>query len=134
MKIGTQGTKISIFSHFSKVEIYFKQLIVKISNSEICYFGRFIRILRANLNFGSFCETKSGFNFFAGSFFETKSGFKLYFASLGGFFFCAKYQDLKIAVFWPKFTISRVSNKTSHIFYILNETDFLWVFFKLIFF
>ena len=70
-----------------------------------------------NLNFGSFCETKSGFNFFAGSFFETKSGFKLYFGSLGGFFFfCAKYQNLKIAVFWPKFTISRVSNKTSHIF------------------
>ena len=47
MKIGTQGTKISIFSHFSKVEIYFKQLIVKISNSEICYFGKFIRISSA---------------------------------------------------------------------------------------
>ena len=66
-----------------------------------------------NLNFGSFCETKSGFNFFAGSFFETKSGFKLYFGSLVGFFF-EIYQELKIAVFWPKFTITGVSMKPGH--------------------
>ena len=38
-KLRLRAPQISIFSHFSKVEIYFKQLIVKISNSEICYFG-----------------------------------------------------------------------------------------------
>ena len=46
-KLRLRAPQISIFSHFSKVEIYFKQLIVKISNSEICYFGKFIRISSA---------------------------------------------------------------------------------------
>ena len=32
----------------------------------------------------------------------------------GGFFFvCAKFHGSKIAVFWPKFTISRVLNRVS---------------------
>ena len=90
--LALRAPKITLFSHFSTFEIYFKQLIVKISNSEICYFGKIIRILRRNFGFVSFRETKSGFNIFVGSFFETKSGFKLYFGSLGVFIFFEMYQ------------------------------------------
>ena len=38
--LALMAPKISIFSQISKLQIYFKQLIVKISNSEICYLGR----------------------------------------------------------------------------------------------
>ena len=52
----------------------------------------------------------SGFNKSKVSFFSNQSGVTFYFLSfLVVFFFSAWFQRRKIAVFWPKFTISRVS-------------------------
>ena len=45
-------------------------------------------------------------------FFWNHCGFTRYFELLGGIFFSAWFQRRKIAVFWLKFTISRVSKKT----------------------
>ena len=40
---------ISIFWHFSRLQIYFKQLIVKISISEICYLARIYKHFKGNI-------------------------------------------------------------------------------------
>ena len=54
-----------------------------------------------------FCETKVVSKFKLVFFCETK----VVSSHFGGIFFCREFQRLKIAVFWPKFTICWVSMK-----------------------
>ena len=73
-----------------------------------------MRYHRVNLEKVIYRDTSGGFKKSKVSFCETSGGFKENLGHFGGiFFFVTWFQAPKIAVFWPKFTISGVSCQTS---------------------
>ena len=84
-------------------------------------------ILTGNLKNGQFSWNQNGFSLFFCQIFWNFFGFKLIFWDLGGiFFFVTWFQGPKKAVFWPKFTISRVSKRDTNQIIRMTKLLLIW--------